>query len=253
VPSLARPAGNLTGLSVMAAELQGKCVELLHDMLPFVRRVAALGYAADPLSKPFVDQVQLAGRATGNEINPIIMLNGPDEILRRSRRWRKRGPMLSSVGVLCPPNMSPISRSSIVCRQPQITDLYRRMASFVRKVLQGDKPAGIPVEQPTRFELVINLKTAKALGLTIPESFLLRADEVIEWRCGLDCCDAAMSAWGQNLAVISAPALGLLYLDQRTSRRDACSCLGPRQCLHTLRRTRVSSPARTQRSAMPLR
>jgi putative ABC transport system substrate-binding protein len=84
----------------MAAELQGKCVELLHDMLPFVRRVAALGYAADPFSKPFVDQVQLAGRATGNEINPIIMLNGPDEILRRSRRWRKRGPMLSSVGVL---------------------------------------------------------------------------------------------------------------------------------------------------------
>jgi putative ABC transport system substrate-binding protein len=64
----------------MAAELQGKCVELLHDMLPFVRRVAALGYAADPFSKPFVDQVQLAGRATGNEINPIIMLNGPDEI-----------------------------------------------------------------------------------------------------------------------------------------------------------------------------
>jgi ABC-type uncharacterized transport system substrate-binding protein len=80
VPSLARPAGNLTGLSVMAAELQGKCVEPLHDMLPFVRRVAALRYSADPFSKPFVDQVQLAGRATGNEINPIIMLNGPDEI-----------------------------------------------------------------------------------------------------------------------------------------------------------------------------
>jgi putative tryptophan/tyrosine transport system substrate-binding protein len=80
VPSLARPAGNLTGLSLMSSELQGKCVELLRDMLPSVRRVAALGYAADPFSKSFVDQVQLAGRAAGIEIDPIMMLNGPDEI-----------------------------------------------------------------------------------------------------------------------------------------------------------------------------
>jgi len=80
VPSLARPGGNLTGLSIMGAELQTKCVELLCDMLPSVQRIAALGYATDPFSKQFVDLIQLAGRATGIEINPIMMLNGPHEI-----------------------------------------------------------------------------------------------------------------------------------------------------------------------------
>lgn len=80
VPSLARPGGNLTGLSIMGAELQAKCVELLRDMLPSVRRIAALGYATDPFSKQFVDLIQLAGHATGIEINPIMMLNGPQEI-----------------------------------------------------------------------------------------------------------------------------------------------------------------------------
>jgi putative ABC transport system substrate-binding protein len=82
VSSLARPSGNLTGLSTMGAELQAKCVELLRDMLPSLRRVAALGYDSDPFSKPFVEQVQLAGRATGIEINPIMMLKRPDEITR---------------------------------------------------------------------------------------------------------------------------------------------------------------------------
>src|SRR5262249_2365648 len=80
VPSLARPGGNLTGLSIMGAELQAKCVELLRDMLPSVRRIAALGYATDPFSKQFVDLIQLAGRAIGIEIDPIMMLNGPHEI-----------------------------------------------------------------------------------------------------------------------------------------------------------------------------
>jgi putative tryptophan/tyrosine transport system substrate-binding protein len=79
VASLARPGGNLTGLSIMGAELQAKCVELLRDMLPSVRRIAALGYATDPFSKQFVELIQLAGRATGIEINPIMMLNGPHE------------------------------------------------------------------------------------------------------------------------------------------------------------------------------
>ena len=80
VSSLARPGGNLTGLSILGAELQAKCVELLRDMLPSVRRIAALGYATDPFSKQFVDLIQLAGRTTNIEIDPIMMLNGPHEI-----------------------------------------------------------------------------------------------------------------------------------------------------------------------------
>jgi putative tryptophan/tyrosine transport system substrate-binding protein len=93
VTSLARPDGNLTGLSILGAELQSKCVEVLRDMLPSLHRVAALAYAASPFSKSFVDQVQLAGRATGIEINPIIMLNGPDEIDRAFETMEKARPM----------------------------------------------------------------------------------------------------------------------------------------------------------------
>jgi putative tryptophan/tyrosine transport system substrate-binding protein len=197
VPNLARPAGNLTGLSVMGAELQGKCVELLHEMLPTVRRVAALGYAADPFSKPFVDQVQLAGRVTGIEIDPIMMLSGPDEIDAAFAAMEKaRADAVVSGATFSTKHIADLAlkhRLAAVTSLRSFAEagglmsygyrapaLYRQMALFVHKVLQGNKPADIPVEQPSKFELVINLKTAKALGLAIPESFLLRADEVID-------------------------------------------------------------------------
>jgi putative ABC transport system substrate-binding protein len=196
VASLARPSGNLTGVSVLGAELQGKCVELLHDMLPSARRVAALGYAADPFSKPFVDQIQLVGRATGIEIDPVLMLREPDEVdaaFATMTKSRADGVVLSAT--FSSKHVADLAlkhRLATVTNQRSFAevgglmsygynapDLYRRMASFVHKVLQGGKPADIPVEQPTTF-FVINLKTAKALGLTISETFLTRADDVIE-------------------------------------------------------------------------
>ena len=197
VSSLRRPSGNLTGLSTMGAELQAKCVELLRDMLPSLRRVAALGYAADPFSKPFVDQVQLAGRSTGIEIDPIMMLKGPDELTVAFDVIEKaRADAVVMQGTF---STKEVADLALKHRLPAATNvrsfteagglmsygyqgvaLYRHMGIIVQKVLKGIKPADIPVEQPTKFELVINLKTAKALGLTIPESFLLRADEVIE-------------------------------------------------------------------------
>jgi putative tryptophan/tyrosine transport system substrate-binding protein len=197
VPSLARPGANLTGLSVLGAELQGKCVELLHDMLPSVRRVAALTNAADPFSKPFVEQVQLAGRASGIEIEPVIMLREPDDIdaaFAAMENARAEAVVMDGsfstrhVADLALKHRLPAATTprsfaeagGLMSYGYQALALYRHMALFVHKVLQGSQPADIPVEQPTKFELVINLKTAKALGIDVPPTLLARADEVIE-------------------------------------------------------------------------
>jgi len=197
VPSLARPSGNLTGLSAMAAELQAKCIELLRDMLPSLRRAAVLGYAADPFSKPFADQVQLASRATGIEINPIMMLNGPDEIDQAFETMEKA----HAGAVILPGTFSTKQVADLALKHRlaaatnfrsfadvgglmsygyQGSALYRQLALFVQKILQGNKPADMPVEQPVKFELVINLRTARALGIDVPPTLLARADEVIE-------------------------------------------------------------------------
>ena len=197
VRSLDRPGGNITGVSMIAAELHGKCVELFHDMFPSIRRVAALGNAADPFSKPFIEQVLLAGRTTGIEITPPIMVRGPDEIDAAFAAMNKAdaGAVVVQASLasknaaeLAVKHRLPaatIARSfadagGLMSYGPDALDLFRRSAVFVNKILRGAKPSDMPVEQPTKFELVINLKTAKLLGLTIPESFMVRADEVIE-------------------------------------------------------------------------
>ena len=197
VASLARPGGNLTGLSIMGAELQSKCVELLRDMIPSLRRVAALAYAGSPFSKPFVDHVELAGRVTGIEIDPIIMLKAPDELDSAFDAIEKaHANAVIATGVFSTKQVADLAlkhrlasatnfrsfseAGGLMSYGYQSTALYQQMALLVEKVLQGNKPADIPVEQPSKFELVINLKTAKALGLNIAESFLVRADQVIE-------------------------------------------------------------------------
>jgi putative ABC transport system substrate-binding protein len=197
VPSLSRPGGNITGVSLIAAELHGKCVELFRDMLPSVRRVAALGNAADPFSKPFLEQIQLAGRTTGIEIMPAIMVHGPDEIDESLATMKKAGAGAVVVqGSLASNNTAELAlkRGLPAATVPRSfaeagglmsygadgPESFRRAAAFVVKILQGGKPADMPVEQPTKFELVINLKTAKALGLDVPWFFQQRADEVIE-------------------------------------------------------------------------
>ena len=197
VSSLARPGGNLTGLSILGAELQAKCVELLRDMLPSVRRIAALGYATDPFSKQFVDLIQLAGRTTNIEIDPIMMLNGPHEIDGAFEAIEQ----VHSDGVIVQGPFSTKQVADLALKHHlasatnfhsfsevgglmsygyQGSALYQHMAILVQKVLQGNKPADMPVEQPTKFELVINMKTAKALGIEVPLFFQQRADEVIE-------------------------------------------------------------------------
>jgi putative tryptophan/tyrosine transport system substrate-binding protein len=197
VTSLARPGGNITGVSLMAAESHGKCVELFRDMFPSVQRIAALGNGADPSWQQILDQVLLAGKATGVEIEPAMVVRGPDEINAAFAAMKKDG----AGGVVVQGSFSTRNVAELALKHglPAATvprafaevgglmsygasgpETFRRSASFVIKLLQGGKPADMPVEQPTKFELIVNLKTAKSLGLTIAESFLLRADEVIE-------------------------------------------------------------------------
>jgi len=197
VPSLNRPGGNITGLSLMSAELSGKCVEIIHDLLPSAQRVAALGYANDPFSKPFLEQVKLAGKNIGVEIAPAIMVGKTDELDDAFSLMIKE--RASAVIVMASLSLRNVAELALHHHLPAVSvprsfpelggllsygldgpDTFRRSGDFVIKILRGANPAEMPVEQPTKFELVINLKTAKALGVTIPPSLFVRADEVIE-------------------------------------------------------------------------
>jgi putative tryptophan/tyrosine transport system substrate-binding protein len=195
VASLARPGGNITGRARLTAELAGKCVELIRDMLPSAHRVAVLVNAPDPFSKPFLEQIRLSGATTGTAIEPI-MIHDPEELDAAFPTMEKDRPD----AVIVQPSL-PAKRAAELALQYRLpavsltrtfvdagglmsygadeADTYRRAVIIVDKVLKGAKPADIPVEQPTKFDLVINLKTATALGLTIPPAFLARVDEVI--------------------------------------------------------------------------
>ena len=198
VASLARPGGNITGVSLMSAVLVGKCVELFRDMLATTRRVALLTNAADPLfAKLILDQVELAGRLTGIEIQPITV-RGPDEELDAAfaAMARERADAVVIQGSLSTKRIADLAlehRLPAASTTRAFVDagglmsygadgpaLFRHGAKFVHRILQGQQPNDLPIEQPTKFELAINLKTAKAMGLTIPETFLLRADALLE-------------------------------------------------------------------------
>jgi putative tryptophan/tyrosine transport system substrate-binding protein len=196
VESLARPGGNITGLAGVGGELAGKTVELIHQMLPSAHRVAALVNAPDPFSKPFVDNIRLGGKATGISIDPI-MLSGADDLEATFARMENDRPDAAVVqptlglkrsAELALKHLLPavsifrefVDEGGLMSYSVVEADVYRRTAVFVDKILKGAKPADLPVEQPTKFEIIINLKTAKALGLTVPQALLAQADEVIE-------------------------------------------------------------------------
>ena len=197
VTSLSRPGGNITGLSLMAAEMHGKCVELFRDMLPSARRVAVLLNAEDPFWKQVEEQVQLAGRNAGIEIAPSVMVRGSNDIDAAFAAMKKEGAGAVVIhGSLSTKNVAELALKHGLPAATQTRsfaevgglmsygadgpDVFRKTALFVTKILQGGNPANIPIEQPTKFELIVNLITAKALGIMVPESFLVRADEVIE-------------------------------------------------------------------------
>ena len=197
VANLARPGGNVTGLSSMGSETAGKTLELFRDMLPSLRRVAVLANPVDPFSRSLLEQVQFAGRTAGIDIAPVVMVRGADEVEAAfTNIMKERADALVVPGIFFADTIANLAikyrlPSASVLRSfvdaggllsygADVPHMYRRSAAFVHKILQGTKPADLPVEQPTKFELVINLQTAKAIGVEVPLFLQQRADEVIE-------------------------------------------------------------------------
>jgi ABC-type uncharacterized transport system substrate-binding protein len=203
VTSLAQPGGNVTGVSVLAPELVGKCLEQLKQVIPAVSRVAVLwhpGAMGERTDKDMVKRIEVAAQALEVRLQ-FLEARGPADFDRAfSEMTRARADALTVLTSsmlfgerrrlvdLAAKNRLPavypwregVDAGGLMAYGPDLADLLRRAATYVDKILKGAKPGDLPVEQPTKFELVINLKTAKALGLTIPSSLLQRADQVIE-------------------------------------------------------------------------
>ena len=198
VRSLANPGGNVTGLSSMEAELGGKRINLLRDVIPGLARVAVLGARTDPFTRPFVEDMQNGASRVGIQLQPVLV-DGPRDF---EGAFAAMGAGSAQAVIIQPlfggHNPEIVNRAAqyhiaimssyrdttraggLISYSADHSAYFKRSAIFVDRILKGANPAHLPVEQPTKFELVINLKTAKALGLNIPDSFLLLADEVIE-------------------------------------------------------------------------
>src|SRR5215475_2040602 len=200
VASLARPGGNITGFSVMAPDLSGKQLELLKEIVPKLSHVAVFGTSVEPGNAQSVQESELAARALNIQLHYIDVLD-PKEIETAYQNAAKQrsqavlvlqSPVFSSrrqlLVELAIKNRLPViypqsdymDAGGLMFYGPSMPDSFRRTAIYVDKILKGAKPADLPVEQPTKFEFVINLKAAKQIGLTIPESVLFRADKVIK-------------------------------------------------------------------------
>ena len=198
VDGLARPGGNVTGLSSMEAELGGKRLDLLREIISPLTRVAVLAARTDPFTGPFVRDFQSAAAQMGIQLRPF-MVNGPSEFEAAFANMSNGGDQAVIIQPTFLPHTEMIIALAAKHRVAALSSYrntteaggllsysadhaayFKRAAVFVDKILKGAKPADLPVEQPTKFELVINLKTAHALGLTVPPTLLARADEVIE-------------------------------------------------------------------------
>jgi putative ABC transport system substrate-binding protein len=201
VASLARPGGNITGLAVQRRDIQGKRLQILKEALPTFSPMALLVDRSETQSDVSVREAESAAQVIGVRLHPLVEARSPgdlDGVFGTITKEGARAVFIVGGGMLYA-NRVQLAEHALKARLPMmchfrenvaagclmsygasLTDLFRHAATFVDKILKGANPSDLPIEQPTKFELVINLKTAKALGLTIPQSLLLRADQVIE-------------------------------------------------------------------------
>jgi ABC-type uncharacterized transport system substrate-binding protein len=200
VPSLARPDGNLTGLSSVAPDLEGKRLELLREIVPSVSRVAVFFNSVNPFHVASMRQAQVAGETLGikvqqhdirksedlDEAFAAIRKERPDALLILADRvfLHNRQRMMDFTQEQRLPNVNAykelVEAGGLISYGPSYEDMHKRAAIYVNKILKGAKPGNLPIEQPTKFTLVVNLKAAKALGISMPPTVLSRADEVVE-------------------------------------------------------------------------
>ncbi len=200
VDSLARPGSNVTGLSAFVNVMTSKRLELTKELVPAISRIALFHNMSNPVAPPQWEETKTAARSLGIQTELLDVRSREDIGRAFETALRQRvDALLVGVDGLIQANRQMIADLAVQNRLPTVyagreyveaggllsygvsyPDLYRRAATYVDKIFKGAKPADLPIEQPTKFELIINLKTAKAIGLMVPESFLLRADEVIE-------------------------------------------------------------------------
>jgi len=201
VASLARPGGNITGLATLTPELSGKRLELLKEIVPKLSRVAVLGTSTQPGNAQQLRETELAAGAFGVKLQYLDVLDPKDieTAFRAASKGRADAVLMMVAGAVAAAHRTQIVELAVKSRLPTMypqntyvedgglmsygvsfTDLDRRAATYVDKILKGAKPADLPVEQPIKFEFIINLKAAKQIGLTIPPNVLVRADKVIK-------------------------------------------------------------------------
>jgi len=200
VTSLARPGGNVTGLTFMASGLAAKRLELLKEAVPRVLRVLLLSYLGDPIAAPQVKELERAADSLGVKllVQDIQTADDLPAAFDAGAKWHADGLMTTAESIFAAqrkrvvelaiqhrlPGLFPykamVEAGGLMAYDSYTPDLVAQTATYVDRILKGAKPADLPIEQPTKFELVINLKTAKALGLTIPQSLLLRANQLIQ-------------------------------------------------------------------------
>lgn len=196
VASLPRPGGNITGLTGISAELSGKRVELLRELIPGVTRVGLLVNETNPFAKSLVEETRAAAKRVGIQLHVVDVRHAPEVDAALSGLTKQHVGAVIIDAALIPwraaelavqhrlPSISNqrafVEAGGLMFHGAELADVQRRAASYVAKILRGAKPADLPVEQPTRFELVINLRTAKTLGLTVAPSLLLQASQIIQ-------------------------------------------------------------------------